>query len=55
MSCDEYVGLFRELMSNTGYNDTTLVEKFEKSLNSGLVDRIYSLPECQGSAPDFLF
>ena len=54
ISCDEYVGLFRELMSDTGYNDAALVEKFEKGLNSGLVDRIYSLPEMPSTLKDWM-
>ena len=45
MTCDEYVAQFRTLKGDTGYNNAALVEKFEKSLNSTLVDKIYALPE----------
>lgn len=44
-SADEYVAEFREMTSKTGYNDQAHVEKFEKGLNSALIDCIYSLPE----------
>jgi hypothetical protein len=42
---DEYVSNFRELKDETGYNDAALVEKFEKGLNPGIVDKIYGLSE----------
>ena len=45
LTCDEYVAQFRTLKGDTGYNDAALVEKFEKGLNSTLVDKIYALPE----------
>lgn len=44
-TAEEYVASFRELKEDTGYNDAALVEKFEKGLNSSLVDKIYCLPE----------
>jgi len=44
-SVDEYVASFKELTSKTKYNDAAHVEKFERGLNSALVDKIYSLPE----------
>lgn len=44
-SADEFVAEFRELATQTGYNDAAHVEKFEKGLNAGLVDKIYALPE----------
>jgi len=44
-TADEYVASFRELQDETGYNDAALVEKFERGLNSALVDKIYALPE----------
>lgn len=44
LTADEYVVKFKELQANTGYNDIALVEKFEKGLNSVLVDKIYALP-----------
>lgn len=44
LSADEYVAAFRELKKDTGYNDTALIDRFEKGLNSSLVDKIYSLP-----------
>jgi Retrotransposon gag protein/Zinc knuckle len=42
---EEYVAEFRTLVPRTGFNDAAHVEKFEKGLNSGLVDKIYALPE----------
>lgn len=42
---EEYVASFKELTSKTKYNDAAHVEKFERGLNSALVDKIYSLPE----------
>ena len=42
---EEYVADFRALVPRTGYNDAAHVEKFEKGLNSGLLDKIYALPE----------
>ena len=45
MTCDEYVSAFRALVNDSQLNDTALVEKFENGLNSGLVDKIYNLPE----------
>lgn len=42
---DEYVSNFRELKDETGYNDAALVEKFEKGLSQGIVDKIYGLSE----------
>ena len=45
MTCDEYVSAFRALVTESGLNDTALVEKFENGLNSGLIDKIYNLPE----------
>jgi hypothetical protein len=42
---DEYVSNFRELMDETGYNDAALVEKFEKGLSPGIVDKIYGISE----------
>ena len=44
-TADEYVGAFKEIMDDTGYNDAALVEKFERGLSKQLVDRIYTLPE----------
>lgn len=44
-TADEYVTSFRELQKDTGFNDAALVEKFEKGLNTALVDKIYALPE----------
>jgi hypothetical protein len=44
-SVEEYVAKFKELASQTKYNDAAHIEKFEKGLNSALVDKIYSLPE----------
>ncbi|KIJ34513.1 hypothetical protein M422DRAFT_263484 [Sphaerobolus stellatus SS14] len=40
-----YVASFNELKKDTGYNDEALIDKFEKGLNSALVDKIYNLPE----------
>lgn len=45
LTADEYVVKFKELKHDTGYNDIALVEKFEKGLNSVLVDKIYALPD----------
>jgi hypothetical protein len=42
---EEYVASFKALTSKTKYNDAAHVEKFERGLNSALVDKIYSLPE----------
>ena len=42
---EEYVADFRALVPRTGYNDAGHVEKFEKGLNSGLLDKIYALPD----------
>ena len=44
-SVEEYVASFKELISKTKYNDAAHVEKFERGLNSALVDKIYNLPE----------
>lgn len=44
-TADEYVAKFRELKDDTGYNDAALMDRFEKGLNSALVDKIYALPE----------
>ncbi|KIJ34503.1 hypothetical protein M422DRAFT_233468 [Sphaerobolus stellatus SS14] len=44
-TADEYVASFNELKNDTGYNDAALVDKFEKGLNSALVNKIYSLPD----------
>jgi hypothetical protein len=44
-TADEYIAKFRELKDDTGYNDAVLVDRFEKGLNSALVDKIYALPE----------
>jgi len=42
---EEYIASFKELTSKTKYNDAAHMEKFEKGLNSALVDKIYNLPE----------
>jgi len=42
-SADEYITAFKELKDDTGFNDTALVAKFERGLNSALVDKIYGL------------
>lgn len=44
-TAEEYVAKFREIKDDTGYNDAALVDRFEKGLNSALVDKIYALPE----------
>ena len=44
-TAEEYAASFKELSIHTGYNDAAHMEKFEKGLNSSLVDKIYSLPE----------
>jgi len=44
-TADQFVADFRLLVSDSGYNDAALVEKFQNGLNSTLVDRIYSLPQ----------
>lgn len=44
-TAEEYIAKFRELKDDTGYNDTALMDRFEKGLNSALVDKIYTLPE----------
>lgn len=45
MTAEELVVKFNALKADTGFNDAALVDKFEKALNSGLVDTIYRLPE----------
>jgi Retrotransposon gag protein/Zinc knuckle len=50
---EEYVAEFRALVPRTGYNDAAHVEKFEKGLNSGLVDKIYALPEMPTKLSDW--
>lgn len=50
---DEYVSKFRELKSDTGYNDAALVEKFKKGLNQGLVDRIFGLQDMPTTLKDW--
>ena len=45
MTAEELVVKFNALKADTGFNDAALVDKFEKALNSGLVDTIYKLPE----------
>ena len=42
-TADEFITSFKELQGDTGFNDAALVEKFEKGLNSSLVDKIYGL------------
>jgi hypothetical protein len=44
-SADQYISSFREIKDDTGYNDSALVEMFERGLNSALVDKVYNLPE----------
>jgi hypothetical protein len=44
-TADQYISSFREIKDDTGYNDSALVEMFERGLNSSLVDKIYNLPE----------
>ena len=44
-TADEYVASFRELASDTGYNDAALVEKFQTGLNRSLREKVYSVPE----------
>lgn len=53
-TADEYVAKFRELQDDTGYNDAALVEKFEKGLNSVLVDKIYTLPEMPSTLKEWM-
>lgn len=53
-TADEYVASFRELISRTGYNDAAHVEKFEKGLNSALVDKIYALPEMPSTLKEWV-
>jgi hypothetical protein len=44
MTAEELVVKFNSLKADTGFNDAALVDKFERTLNSGLVDTIYKLP-----------
>jgi hypothetical protein len=44
-TADEYVLEFKALAANTGYNDTALIEKFERGLHAALRQRIYGLPQ----------
>jgi hypothetical protein len=44
MTAEELVVKFNTSKADTGFNDAALVDKFEKTLNSGLVDTIYKLP-----------
>jgi hypothetical protein len=44
-TAEDYVASFREIKDETGFNDAALIDKFERGLNSNLVDKIYSLPE----------
>ena len=44
MTAEELVVKFNALKADTGFNDAALVDKFERTLNSGLVDTIYKLP-----------
>jgi hypothetical protein len=53
-TADEYVASFNELKKDTGYNDAALVDKFEKGLNSVLVDKIYSLPDMPTTLKDWI-
>jgi hypothetical protein len=53
-TADEYVASFNELKKDTGYNDAALVDKFEKGLNSALVDKIYSLPDMPTNLKDWI-
>ena len=43
-TADEYITSFKELQVDSEYNDAALIEKFEKGLNTALVDKIYGLP-----------
>ena len=45
LSAEDFVAKFRELAPKTGYNDAAHIEKFEKGLNSALVDKIYALAD----------
>jgi len=42
---NEYVASFRELASDTGYNDAALVGKFQTGLNRSLRKKVCSVPE----------
>jgi hypothetical protein len=44
-TADEYVLEFKALAQNTGYNDTALIEKFERGLQPALRQKIYGLPQ----------
>lgn len=44
MTAEELVAKFKALTSDSGYNDAALMDRFEKCLNSALVDSIYKLP-----------
>ena len=54
-TADEYIAKFRELKEDTGYNDAALVDRFEKGLNSALVDKIYALPEMPQTLDHWVF
>lgn len=43
-TADEYIGDFRELAGRTSYNDTALIEQFERGLSRPIVEKIYNLP-----------
>jgi len=43
-TADEFITSFDELQTDTGYNETALIEKFKDGLNEKLVDKIYGLP-----------
>lgn len=42
-TAEQFVASFKELIEDTGYNDTALIEKFEARLKPALVDKIYGL------------
>jgi hypothetical protein len=39
-TCDEYLVLFRNYATSTGYNEVALLEEFKRGLNRGLLQRV---------------
>jgi hypothetical protein len=39
-TCDEYLVMFKNYATSTGYNDVALLEEFKRGLNKGLLQRV---------------
>jgi hypothetical protein len=52
-TADEYIMAFKELASRSEYNEIAHIEKFERGLNRGIVEKIYSMAELPETLDDW--